>query len=257
MLRFENQPTCPVCADAAPSRKYDVPTVFGIQLKYAHCDECGILWQLSRLADDYIDEYYRDVYRQITAPSDAHRAQTAKVGKLRASIQVGWLSQFLLGVDTALDFGCSGGWLLDALADYGLTVSGVEMDTSELTKPARDKYAVYDSIDAAPGQYDLITMSHVVEHFNHPVAALKPIVDKLKPGGLLFVDVPNYRGLPGYGTGLHHPICFDAPSLARMLGMVGMEVTEHEFYDWDNTPLDKYLMMAAIKPKTTRQKRRK
>jgi len=253
MLRFENQPTCPVCGHAAPSRSYEVMSVIGTIMNYAHCADCGILWQTSRFADDYTEEYYRDVYREITAPSEAKRATTAKMGKLRASIQVGWLSQFLLGVDTALDYGCSGGWLLDALADYGLTVCGVEMDTSELTKPARDKYAVYDSIDAAPGQYDLITMSHVVEHFNHPLDALKPIVDKLKPGGLLFVDVPNYRGLPGYGTGLHHPICFDAASLAWTLQAAGLEPLEHTFYDWDNTPMDKYLMMTAMKPKARRK----
>jgi 2-polyprenyl-3-methyl-5-hydroxy-6-metoxy-1,4-benzoquinol methylase len=253
MLQFERQEACPVCDHAEPTRRYNTLTVFGIQLEYAHCDNCGILWQTSRLADAYMGEYYRDVYRQITAPTEAQRAQTAKVGKLRASIQVGWLAQFLLGTDTALDYGCSGGWLLDALADYGLTVCGVEMDAGDMSKPAREKYPVYDTIEDAPGQYDLITMSHVVEHFNHPLESLKPIIAKLKPGGMLFVDVPNYRGLPGFGTGLHHPVCYDAASLARMLGSLGMEVTEHMCYDWDNTPMDKYLMMAAIKPKRGRK----
>jgi 2-polyprenyl-3-methyl-5-hydroxy-6-metoxy-1,4-benzoquinol methylase len=256
MLRFENQLTCPVCGNADPLRKYEVMSIFATEMEYLHCSDCGILWQTSRLADDYIGEYYRDVYRELTSPSDAKRATTTKMGKLRASIQVGWMSQFLLGVDTALDYGCSGGWLLDALADYGLTVCGVEMDRSELTQPARDKYKVYDSIEDAPGQYDLITISHVVEHFNHPVDALKSIVAKLKPGGLLFVEVPNSRAYPGFAAGLHHPICFDAPSLARTLGMAGMEVLEHEFHDMENTPMHKNLMMAAIKPKPTRQRRK-
>jgi hypothetical protein len=84
---------------------------------------------------------------------------------------------------------------------------------------------------------------------------MRQIYDHLKPGGLLFVDVPNYRGLPGYGTGLHHPVCYDAASLARMLGMVGFDILEHSFYDWDNTPMDKYLMMAATKP-SKRQRRK-
>jgi SAM-dependent methyltransferase len=257
MLQFERQEACPVCAmppdDTA--RRY-VSTYANIQTDFVTCDNCGVIWQLTRLADGYLPEYYRDVYRRLTAPNLAAQTHTANVGKLRAQIQGGWLAQFSLGIDTALDYGCSGGWLMDKLADLGLTVCGVEMDAGDMSKPAREKYPVYDTIEAAPGQYDLITMSHVVEHFNHPLESLKPIIAKLKPGGLLFVDVPNYRGLPGFGTGLHHPVCYDAASLARMLGSLGMEVTEHMCYDWDNTPMDKYLMMAAIKP-NSRQKRKK
>jgi 2-polyprenyl-3-methyl-5-hydroxy-6-metoxy-1,4-benzoquinol methylase len=255
-LRFEKQATCPVCetVPTETTRKYPALTVFGLGLEYAHCDECGILWQLNRLADDYLLEYYRDVYRQITAPSQSHRDQTAKVGHIRAAIQVGWLAQFIEGRKTALDYGCSGGWLMDAMTPNGLTVCGVEMDKSELTAPARARYQVYDEITDAP-EVEIITMSHVVEHFNHPLENMRQIYDKLKPGGLLFVDVPNYRGLPGYGTGLHHPICYDAASLARMLGVVGFDVLEHSFYDWDNTPMDKYLMMAATKP-NKRQRRK-
>jgi len=256
MLRFENQPTCPVCGYAEPSRKYEVMSIYSVDMQYAHCDDCGILWQMSRLADDYLLEYYRDVYRTLTSPSLVKRTHAANTGKLRASIQVGWLSQFLLGADNALDYGCSGGWLMDALTEKGVKVSGVEMDTSDMSKPARDKYEVYDTIEDAPGKYDLITMSHVLEHFNHPVDNLKPIVTKLKPGGLLFVEVPNSRAYPGFAAGLHHPICFDAPSLARALGMAGMEVLEHEFHDLENTPMHKNVMMAAIKPKPTRQRRK-
>jgi SAM-dependent methyltransferase len=255
-LRFERQDNCPVCetAPVEATRHYRMMTVFGIQVEYAHCDNCGILWQTSRLADDYLPEYYRDVYRQITSPSQANRDQTKKVGHIRAAIQVGWLAQFIGNRTSVLDYGCSGGWLLDELAKLDLKVYGVEMDRSELTAPARAQHQIYDDISEAP-QVDIITMSHVVEHFNHPLPAMRQIYDHLKPGGLLFVDVPNYRGLPGYGTGLHHPVCYDAASLARMLGMVGFDILEHSFYDWDNTPMDKYLMMAATKP-SKRQRRK-
>jgi len=256
MLRFEKQETCPVCSEppAEDARRY-MASYASIQTDFVTCQNCGVIWQVTRLADDYLPEYYRDVYRQLTAPNLAAQTQTANVGKLRAQIQADWLAQFLLGVDTALDYGCSGGWLMDALAEKGVKVSGVEMDTSDMSKPARDKYEVFDTIEDAPGKYDLITMSHVLEHFNHPLDALPAIVAKLKPGGMLFVDVPNYR-VCNHAMILHHPVAYDAASLAKTLGMAGMEVTEYTFYDWDNTPLDKYLMMAAIKPKPTRQRRK-
>jgi SAM-dependent methyltransferase len=253
-LKFEAQPDCPVCLTERDEtgRRYATAPM-GIPIEYAHCTHCGVLWQTSRLADDYLGEYYANVYRQITAPTPHARAQTDKVGHMRAAIQVSWLSDQLDSRKTALDYGCSGGWLLEALQNRGMTVTGVEMDKTELSQPARGKFTIYDTIDEAPGQYDLIAMSHVLEHFNHPLEGLKPITAKIKPGGLLFVDVPNYRSLPGYGTGLHHPICFDAASLAWTLRAAGLEPLEHAFYDWDNTPMDKYLMMIAMKPKAQRK----
>ena len=252
-LRFEKQDTCPVCESepAEDARRYNANYI-GITTPFVGCDNCGVIWQTTRLADDYLPEYYQDVYRQITAPNLASRNQTEQVGRMRAAIQSGWLSQFIGKRKTLLDYGCSGGWLMDALS--GLDMVGVESDRSEITAGARERYQIYDDLDAAPGQVEIITMSHVVEHFNHPVPVMRQIYDKLKPGGLLFVDVPNSRAC-NHAMILHHPVAYDAASLARMLGVVGFDVLEHSFYDWDNTPMDKYLMMAATKP-NKRQRRK-
>lgn len=47
-----------------------------------------------------------------------------------------------------------------------------------------------------PGTFDLITISHVLEHVVDPVALLRSLRPKLAPGGLLLVQVPDARGKP-------------------------------------------------------------
>src|SRR5208283_5040360 len=46
------------------------------------------------------------------------------------------------------------------------------------------------------GYFDLVTMTHVIEHLPTPVATLKEISRILKPGGFLFIRTPNAESLP-------------------------------------------------------------
>jgi SAM-dependent methyltransferase len=248
MLKFERQPVCPVCGIAPEddARRYRVQYT-GIPSEFVTCHGCGVIWQWDRLADDYVGEYYRTVYRQITAPNEAARAQTAAVGEMRAAIQAAYLSPFLTKCKSLLDFGCSGGWLLDALAPLGLELYGVESDESGLSEFARRRYKIFNTLDEAPNGLHAVTMSHVLEHFNHPGEILRQIYAKLAPGGLLFVDVPNYRAC-NHAMILHHPVAYDAASMARLLTGAGFEIADSRCYDWDNTPMDKYLMTIAAKP---------
>jgi SAM-dependent methyltransferase len=48
-----------------------------------------------------------------------------------------------------------------------------------------------DDGDFAPGEFDLITIFHVLEHVPDPRAALARLSAWLRPGGHLYVEVPN------------------------------------------------------------------
>jgi len=45
------------------------------------------------------------------------------------------------------------------------------------------------------GPYDLIVMRHVLEHLPDPWATLEAAVDRLRPGGVLYVCTPNPQAL--------------------------------------------------------------
>jgi SAM-dependent methyltransferase len=95
-----------------------------------------------------------------------------------------------------LDVGTGSGLLLVAAERRGWKVAGVEI-SSEAAAHAREQ----DGLDVIAGDvyavpdsqtYDVVVFNHVVEHLVDPVADIRRGVERLRPGGLLVVGVPNF-----------------------------------------------------------------
>jgi SAM-dependent methyltransferase len=98
----------------------------------------------------------------------------------------------------ALDVGAGVGKAMRALAAHGFDTYGIEPSA-----PFRDR-AVASGIDATRLQrtsiedavyesdsFDFIVMNGVVEHFVDPSSAIRKAVQWLRPGGLVYVEVPS------------------------------------------------------------------
>lgn len=76
-----------------------------------------------------------------------------------------------------------------------------------------------------PG-FDMILMSHVLEHLEDPAAELRTMKQVLSPSGAMFIEVPNlagHRKLP-IDDNRSHLHFFSSTSLARLLAKEGLEV---------------------------------
>jgi len=97
-----------------------------------------------------------------------------------------------------LDVGCGIGTLLDGAREAGFTTLGIE-----LNGPCADAAAARHPVlcanayeaDIAPGLYDVITMTQVLEHVARPARLLELVAGWLRPGGVAFVAVPSYDWL--------------------------------------------------------------
>jgi hypothetical protein len=80
-----------------------------------------------------------------------------------------------------------------------------------------------------PGPFDLITMTHVLEHNLHPVLALSKAAERLAEDGRLYVEVPDL-GSPHWRGGdffhIAHLWYFDESSLRDVLSRAGLEPVE-------------------------------
>lgn len=96
-----------------------------------------------------------------------------------------------------LDVGCGAGQNARLLRVRGCSVVGVTLSHEEAEIAARwcDEVVVgnveSDDLGLVSAQFDVLLLSHVVEHFCWPTATLCRLAPLLKPGGTLVIAVPN------------------------------------------------------------------
>lgn len=99
-----------------------------------------------------------------------------------------------------LDIGCGNGTFLQAMASFGWETFGVEPDPSS-AQIAQEYFGsrIYNmTVEQAhfgDGEFDLITMNHVIEHLPDPLTTLEECYRILRPGGRLVVFTPNIESL--------------------------------------------------------------
>jgi SAM-dependent methyltransferase len=102
-----------------------------------------------------------------------------------------------------LDIGCGTGETLTAAAKLGWDASGIELSPSAAAiarvKSGRPVFnGPFEDFAATGGEYDIIHLGDVLEHLRKPHHLIKWAHDKLAPGGILRIQVPN--DLAGYRT---------------------------------------------------------
>ena len=95
-----------------------------------------------------------------------------------------------------LEIGCYDGYLLHRLEAAGARGLGIE-PSARAARLGAERHGVeiraggFEEVELAPGSFDLIVLSHVLEHMGQPRATLERCRELLAPRGHLFVEVPN------------------------------------------------------------------
>ncbi len=163
---------------------------------------------------------------------------------------------------TALDVGCGGGILSEALADAGATVTGIDLADKSLSvaklhllesgkKVDYRKVAAEVLAEERPAHYDVVTCMEMLEHVPDPAVIVAACAKLVKPGGHVFFSTLN-RNPKSYlfaiigaeyvlnllPRGTHDYAKFIKPSeLAQWCRNAGLEVTEVTGMSYN--PLDK------------------
>jgi 2-polyprenyl-3-methyl-5-hydroxy-6-metoxy-1,4-benzoquinol methylase len=110
-----------------------------------------------------------------------------------------------------LDVGCGMGAYLLAAQKLGFEVMGFEpsvdhahVATAHLKLPVVSDYFSPERVDGR--SFDLIMLSHVIEHIYSPKEFLHALVGVLKPGGILMVITPNSDSIVARVTGRLWPM---------------------------------------------------
>jgi len=111
---------------------------------------------------------------------------------------------------TLLEIGCNDGAFLAALKDCGKVVGLERSESAKIAGERRGVPIVIGDVHNAQtfeaGSFDYIYLNHSFEHLPAPNGVLRSISLWLKPGGRLFIGVPNPNGLVAriFGKSWYH-----------------------------------------------------
>ncbi|MEQ8329604.1 MAG: class I SAM-dependent methyltransferase [Longimicrobiales bacterium] len=177
---------CPICRSKA-SRPYPNP----FELSLRTCRECGVRFldeppSERELARRYDEEHEAGKWAALFGEADPaeRRRRAALLAELRPPGEG----------DRLLDVGCGDGGFLDEAAAAGWRPLGLEISTAAAAGVAHP--VAVGPLDAiAPGAgLAVVTFWDVLEHVVDPAAMLEAAAERLAPGGLVAVTMPNAAG---------------------------------------------------------------
>jgi SAM-dependent methyltransferase len=186
--------------------KTEAPCLYGDLFR---CPECLFGMVLPRPTPDEIGTFYRlESYYTHGKTHFAEAGNRTLADRLR--LHLAWRVDYGEVADADMidkltterpsdvcDIGCGAGHLAAALSLRGHRVTGVEIDEEAVRVAAGQGVEVHQgSIERLPDvvarhRFDLVIMSHVLEHVLEPVQAVKAVANLLKPGGRFVCVVPN------------------------------------------------------------------
>lgn len=104
-----------------------------------------------------------------------------------------------------LDVGCGTGGFLNFASERGFCAYGFDASSAQAeyasqhfanVRHASSLQAYLEILDQPDLKFDFITLWDVFEHIRNPVPFLQQLSQGLKPGGHLFVSVPNGQAIP-------------------------------------------------------------
>ncbi len=221
---------CLLCGSES-TRPLDPHTVFGLPSKIVECEDCRFAFSTHQLDDAELYEFYSQRYRrQKQEALDEDRI----LGDLERSVsQLEFLGRHLAPSDRVLEIG--GGWGINANFLHGRGYRDIVVDEFDdqimrvLHPNIRRISLPVSDIDE---RFDLVFMSHVLEHFFEPVPKLRHLARLLGPAGRLFIEVPNCANaqLMRSSRRTFHYWFFDQRHVENLLKQSGYQIVRSSCY---------------------------
>lgn len=230
---------CPVC-NCNKFEKVGYPS----SLDLWRCCSCTLL--LLKVENDSLfseveENYFGEGYLRRQGPFAERILHHKAKLRIRDIYQIQPTGKFL-------DLGCGTGELIGAAKEAGYDVEGLDYSES-LARYVSKKYGVTvhqgeSSQVELTERYDVIAMSHVIEHVPNPQATIHSIISMLKPGGLLYLATPNidcweakYSGWGSYEP--YHLMYFNPHTIKLLLEQAEFQIlsirTGEPYSAWLNT----------------------
>jgi SAM-dependent methyltransferase len=236
-IRWERT-ACPACGSADEDEFLRAPGDDGAEYRLAKCRRCTFVFTNPRPTADSLAALYPPDY----APYESRKLRKGGRHALRARL-FGVAERSLADRipvppgGRLLDYGCGSGLFAAKMRGRGWDARGMDF-SAHAAESARRNFGlevIHGDLPhpaVPPNSLDAITLRAVLEHVHDPARLLRAAAAVLKPGGHLYVSVPNLDswGFGAFGVAWHplhlpwHLLHFTPGTLRRVVADSGLIV---------------------------------
>jgi len=180
---------------------------FGLPFSSVICERCGLIITNPRIAEESLPRYYREIYYPLVLGTLENTIMENIVCENQGEKIFLYCKDIINGIGTdkikILEIGCASGFNLTTFERLArerniiCELWGTEYEESNADVARKKGIRIIDGeFDSVKGvNYDLIIMSHVLEHIIDINACLQKIKNVLSDNGLLYVEVPGLMNM--------------------------------------------------------------
>ena len=237
-----NHKTCLVCQSKSIKSILSCTDHFvsGKEFELFQCTSCDFVFTQAIPIPEDMGPYYKS--EEYISHSDTQKGLVNKLYHSVRNIMLGRkyrLIKRLSSGNKLLDIGCGTGYFPYFMKTKGFDASGMELDADARKFAAENFNLSVEEPDVLlskdkSGNYDVITLWHVLEHLHDAKKYLKWIFNSLKKDGVLIIALPNMDSFDA-GHFKHHWAAYDVPrhlwhftpkSLKTYLSQFGFELKQ-------------------------------
>lgn len=236
-----NSKTCIICkSNAVRARISQVEGIWPTARWVNFCTQCLVYYLEDMPTDAELLDYYKNDYYRFPFYLDLIKRAFRRS---RSASQYRYIQDIIhLRGGEVLEVGACDGMLLKYFAGEN-AVTGLEL-SDRYRMQAKTRYGIRlldERFDTFDGRFDLLIMSHVLEHFPDIHGTVGKCLSLLKPGGYLFVELPNSPlpeelsagGIKNYLHGAH-TFNFTVKSLRQLMqGDHGFEMVSLDRFTYN------------------------
>lgn len=223
---------CPLCGAGevrvlhgmrfALARESPLPSAYDV----VSCARCRFVYaDTAGTAADY-ERHYAE-HSRYEDPALSTGGGDRPEDRARIDELAGWIATRAPADARIADIGCANGGVLEALRERGFkNLTGIDPAPGCVSRLRARGFSAWQGtlarLHAEAGPFDVVLLSHVLEHVLDPRAALRALHDRLSPGAQLCIETPDaarYAGrpfVPFYFFDAEHINHFDVASLADL-----------------------------------------
>jgi len=163
------------------------------------CPTCDINMLKDQTEINELQNWYDGDYRKEHGPKLSQKNEYKEIHKIAVKHQehrINFLKPYVNTKTRLLDVGCSTGSFIGAIKNYIKEAVGTDLDVgaASFAHKITGCKTFGGPLEESPfnhESFDIITMTHVLEHTFDPICFLNTINYYLKPGGFVYIEVPN------------------------------------------------------------------